>query len=115
MAPLGGDPQAIIRRLDAEPDVTAARALVLMLGEFSDAQLPVAQRQPLIEKLLATFEHEPDSRAARRGPMAVAELGTTSAVASRHGKTPRKGSGVRRPDRPATRDGGSSTRRAKPS
>ncbi len=61
ISPLGGDPQTILNRLDAEPDVTIRRALVLTLGEFSDTQLPVAQRQPLIEKLLSVYEKEPDA------------------------------------------------------
>ena len=41
--------------------MTIRRALVLTLGEFTDTQLPVAQRQPLIEKLLVVFENEPDA------------------------------------------------------
>jgi serine/threonine protein kinase/formylglycine-generating enzyme required for sulfatase activity len=61
LGPLGGEPRAILQRFDTEHDVTIRRALVLMLGEFSDAQLPIAQRQPLIEKLLGVFEDEPDA------------------------------------------------------
>ena len=61
LSPLGADPQAIIDRLDAEPDVTIRRALVFTLGEFNDTQLPLSQRQPLIEKLLAFYETEPDA------------------------------------------------------
>jgi hypothetical protein len=57
----GVDPQTIIERLKTEPDVTIRRALVLTLGEFTEPQLPVAQRQPLIEKLLAVYENDPDS------------------------------------------------------
>ncbi len=36
---LGGDPQVIIQRLDAEPDVTIRRALMLTVGEFSDCAI----------------------------------------------------------------------------
>ncbi len=61
ISPLRGDSQTIINRLDIEPDVTIRRALVLMLGEFTDSQLPITQRQPLIEKLLAVYENEPDA------------------------------------------------------
>ncbi len=61
ISPLGGDPQTIINRLDIEPDVTIRRALVLTLGEFTDTQLPEAQRQPLIDKLLIVYENEPDA------------------------------------------------------
>jgi len=61
VSPLGGDPQPILQRLDFEPDVTIRRALVLMLGGFPESQLPIAQRQPLIERLLSIYEHEPDA------------------------------------------------------
>ena len=57
----GVDPQTIIGRLKTEPDVTIRRALVLTLGEFTDMQLPVAQRRPLIENLLTVYENEPDA------------------------------------------------------
>ena len=49
LSPLGADPQTIVKRLNDEPDVTIRRALVLALGEFTDAHLPVAARKPLIE------------------------------------------------------------------
>jgi eukaryotic-like serine/threonine-protein kinase len=61
IGPMVGDPRMVIEQLDAESDVTIRRALVLMLGEFTDAQLPIAQRPPLIEKLLAVYENEPDA------------------------------------------------------
>ena len=41
--------------------MTIRRALVLTLGEFTETQLSAAQRQPLIEKLLAVYENEPDA------------------------------------------------------
>ncbi len=61
VSPLGGDSQPILQRLDSEPDVTIRRALVLMLGGFPESQLSIAQRQPLIEKLAAIYEQEPDA------------------------------------------------------
>jgi serine/threonine protein kinase/formylglycine-generating enzyme required for sulfatase activity len=61
LSPLGADPQPILKGLDTEPDVTIRRALVLMLGEFSESQLSMAQRLPLIDKLQAVFENEPDA------------------------------------------------------
>jgi formylglycine-generating enzyme required for sulfatase activity len=61
LSPLGGDPLSIVRRLEAESDVTIRRALVLTLGEFTDTQLSSAQREPLSEKLLAVYENEPDA------------------------------------------------------
>jgi formylglycine-generating enzyme required for sulfatase activity len=61
LGPLGGDPQTIIQRLDVEPDVTIRRALVLMLGEFTESQLPLPQRQPVVERLLGVYAREPDA------------------------------------------------------
>ncbi len=61
LGPLGGDPQQIIQRFDAEPDVTIRRALVLMLGQFGDSQLSKVERRSLIDKLLVVFENEPDA------------------------------------------------------
>jgi eukaryotic-like serine/threonine-protein kinase len=61
LGPLGATPDGIIRRLDEEPDVTIRRALVLTLGEFSEKQLPEAQRQPLIGKLFAIYKNAPDA------------------------------------------------------
>ncbi len=60
-SPLGGDPQAILQRLDAETDVTIRRALALTLGQFTDTQLSPAERQPLIEKLVVVYENDPDA------------------------------------------------------
>jgi eukaryotic-like serine/threonine-protein kinase len=61
LGPLGADPQTIIGQLDNESDATIRRALVLALGAFTETQLSSAQRKPLIEKLLATYEIEPDA------------------------------------------------------
>lgn len=58
---LGGDPKAIIKRLEVEPDVSIRRALLLTLGEFNETQLPLAERQPLAAKLLALYETERDA------------------------------------------------------
>ena len=60
LSPRGADPQEILRQLDVEPDVTIRRALMLTIGQFSESQLPAAARQPLIERLLAVYENEPD-------------------------------------------------------
>ena len=61
LSPREGDPQAILQQLGIEPDVTIRRALVLTLGQFNETQFPAAQRQPLIEKLLAVYQNEPDA------------------------------------------------------
>ncbi|MSR59930.1 MAG: TIR domain-containing protein [Planctomycetaceae bacterium] len=68
LSPLGVDPQMLIRRFDEEEDVTIRRALLLALGEFTEAQFPPADRAPLIDKLLALYESDPD-----RGLHAAAE------------------------------------------
>jgi hypothetical protein len=60
LSPLEGDPQAILHRLEIEPEVTIRRALVLTLGQFGEAQLSAAERQPLIPKLLRIYEKDPD-------------------------------------------------------
>lgn len=61
LGPSGVDPLPIISQLNEEPDVTIRRALVLALGEFTDAQLSQARRELLIEKLLTIYENEPDA------------------------------------------------------
>ncbi len=61
LSPLGGDPKTIVKRLDDEHDVTVQRALLLALGEFTDIQLPVADRQSLIERLFPVYENQPDA------------------------------------------------------
>lgn len=61
LSPLGGDPKAIIKHLDSEPDVSIRRALLLTLGEFNETQVPLAERQPLAEKLWQLYETEPDA------------------------------------------------------
>jgi serine/threonine protein kinase/formylglycine-generating enzyme required for sulfatase activity len=60
LSPRGGDPQAILQRLEIERDVTIRRALLLTLGQFTEGQLPVAQRELLIPKLVTIYEQEPD-------------------------------------------------------
>jgi serine/threonine protein kinase/formylglycine-generating enzyme required for sulfatase activity len=60
LSPRGGDPQPILQQLDIEPDVTIRTAYLLTLGQFTEAQLPAAALQPLIERLLAVYENEPD-------------------------------------------------------
>src|SRR5207248_9273777 len=48
---LGLDPRQLVQRLEEEKDVTAQRAPILALGEFSGEQLPQRVRGPLVEKL----------------------------------------------------------------
>jgi formylglycine-generating enzyme required for sulfatase activity len=60
LRPEGADPQLLIRRLDEEPDVSARRALILALGEFSEEQLPESAQQPLVARLLMSYRDDPD-------------------------------------------------------
>ncbi len=60
LGPMGADGRLIAKRLDEEPDVTIKRALILSLGEFGDNAMSVAERETLIEKLLSTYENDPD-------------------------------------------------------
>lgn len=55
------NPLSIIRRLETETDVSARRALILSLSEFTAQQLPTVQRRPLIAKLLRSYRNDPDS------------------------------------------------------
>ena len=56
----GVDPDVILRRLDVEQDVSARRALILSLGHFTEEQLPLNTRRPLVAKLLEWYRHDPD-------------------------------------------------------
>src|SRR5262249_54389079 len=60
LAALGADPAALTARLDAEPNVSARRALLLALGGFTEQQLPREQRRPLAARLLELYRTDPD-------------------------------------------------------
>jgi formylglycine-generating enzyme required for sulfatase activity len=51
LSPLGADAEAIIKRLDVEPDVTIQRVLLLSLGEFGEKELPLVTRRALVPRL----------------------------------------------------------------
>jgi formylglycine-generating enzyme required for sulfatase activity len=53
-------PDAIIRRLEVESDVSTRRALILSLGGFSGDQLPADRRKPLVALLLRLYRADPD-------------------------------------------------------
>ncbi len=61
LGPLGADPRTIVQRFDEENDVTIRRALLLALGEFTEAQFPQSDRPPWIEKLLVLYENDADA------------------------------------------------------
>lgn len=60
LQPLGVDPIALVKRMEAEADVSARRALILALGEFGEDRLPETVRGPLREKLLLWYRDDPD-------------------------------------------------------
>jgi serine/threonine protein kinase len=57
---LGADPRALWERFDREPDVSARRALLLCLGEFSEKELPPAEREALLPRLFELYRNDPD-------------------------------------------------------
>ena len=57
---LSVDPNMIVRRLDEEMDVSARRALILTLGEYTEAKLVPDVRGPLTAKLLDWYRNDPD-------------------------------------------------------
>jgi formylglycine-generating enzyme required for sulfatase activity len=60
-APLGADLAAIIRRIDAEPDVTIRRALILSLGEYGEKGIAAPDREALVAKLKELYRHHTDA------------------------------------------------------
>jgi formylglycine-generating enzyme required for sulfatase activity len=54
------EPAIILKRLETETEISVRRALILCLGEFTDEQLPAVQRQPVIDRLLDWYRHDPD-------------------------------------------------------
>jgi hypothetical protein len=56
----GVNADLIVRRLEHEADVSARRALILILGEFDGDQLSLAVRQPLVRRLLDLYRDDPD-------------------------------------------------------
>lgn len=59
LAAIGADPSALVKRFEAEEDVSAKRALLVALGEFP--VVPVAEREALSAKLLVLYRDDPDS------------------------------------------------------
>jgi formylglycine-generating enzyme required for sulfatase activity len=58
LAPYGVDPTLVIARLQVETDSTARHALLLGLGEFSTAALPVQAREQLAVQLFETYRSD---------------------------------------------------------
>jgi eukaryotic-like serine/threonine-protein kinase len=60
LGPLGADVGAILKRLDEEQDTTIRRALLLSLGQFSDALLPADARRSPLQELKSIYHNEAD-------------------------------------------------------
>jgi formylglycine-generating enzyme required for sulfatase activity len=60
LAAVGADPVSLMRRFEAEADVSAKRALVVALGEFPLEVVPGAEREALAAKLLVLYREHPD-------------------------------------------------------
>jgi formylglycine-generating enzyme required for sulfatase activity len=54
------DALKLVRRLDEEQDVSARRALIVALGDYTADRLPSSVRAPLTHKLLDWYENDPD-------------------------------------------------------
>jgi formylglycine-generating enzyme required for sulfatase activity len=61
LSPRGGDPKPLLDRYHVEPDLTVKRALLLCLGEFPPAKLPLETRAKLIDQLIKDYRTHPDS------------------------------------------------------
>jgi serine/threonine protein kinase/formylglycine-generating enzyme required for sulfatase activity len=60
VGPLEVDPHIIVRRLDEEPDVSRRRALLLILGELPEKELPTSERGRMLPRLLAMYQADDD-------------------------------------------------------
>ena len=60
LSPMGADAEALIKRLDEEPDITIRRALLLSLGELNEKELPPASRTSLLPKLQTIYRTDAD-------------------------------------------------------
>jgi formylglycine-generating enzyme required for sulfatase activity len=61
LAPLGTDPQVLLRRLDEEREVSRRRALLLALGSYPAERLTPADRKHWLGRLQKWYRTEPDA------------------------------------------------------
>jgi formylglycine-generating enzyme required for sulfatase activity len=61
LATISANPLSLIKRFDAEADVSAKRALLIALGDYPIAAIPVAEREAFAKKLLVLYREHPDS------------------------------------------------------
>jgi serine/threonine protein kinase/formylglycine-generating enzyme required for sulfatase activity len=59
-SPLGADPQAVLKQLDGEKEVSIRRALLLSLGQFDPDRLSVGEQEALIPKVLQLYRDDSD-------------------------------------------------------
>jgi formylglycine-generating enzyme required for sulfatase activity/class 3 adenylate cyclase len=60
LSPLGADVTAIVKQLEAEPEITIRRALVLSLGEFTEKELSQDARNAMLPKLKEMYQKDVD-------------------------------------------------------
>jgi formylglycine-generating enzyme required for sulfatase activity len=60
VAVAGVDVRVLLRRLDHEEDAGVRQALLLGLGDYRRGALSPAERERLLARVLATYEHDPD-------------------------------------------------------
>jgi len=58
--PLDADPHQVLTQLDTQGEVSIRRALILILGEFSEQQLLPVVRERLSPRLLDLYANDPD-------------------------------------------------------
>ena len=58
---LGADPLLLGDPFDEQRDISVRRGLLLSLGEFIQARIPVVQQQDLLPKLRERYESDPDA------------------------------------------------------
>ena len=61
LAPLGIEPQALVEKFVHESDPTVRQGLLLALGEFTDAEFSVVERQQLNVTLAEVYESDPNA------------------------------------------------------
>jgi formylglycine-generating enzyme required for sulfatase activity len=60
LAARGVDPRLLVKRLAEEVDVSARRALILALGQYTAKQMPDELREALLPRLLKWYRDDPD-------------------------------------------------------
>ena len=60
LAAIGADPLTLIRRFEAEADVSAKRALLITLGDYPPDSVLPAEWVPFVSRLLGLYRNHPD-------------------------------------------------------